>query len=84
LGIGDEYPSSRRRFVPCILLDRLVLLRAMRPGLIVARQAHSEHGFFLVGTHVDLATMRPGNFANDRQSEHYTIVSIMALLRTSR
>ena len=25
LGIGDEYPSSRRRFVPCILLDRLVL-----------------------------------------------------------
>jgi hypothetical protein len=69
---------------PCILLDRLVLLRAMRPGLIVARQAYSEHGFFLVGTHVDLATMRPGNFANDIQSEHYTIVSIMALLRTSR
>jgi len=82
LGIGDEYPSSRRRFVPCILLDRLVLLRAMRPGLIVARQAHSEHGFFLVGTHVDLATMRPGNFAI--QSEHYTMVSIMALLKASR
>ena len=30
VGYRDEYPSSRRRFVPCILLDRLVLLRAMR------------------------------------------------------
>jgi hypothetical protein len=33
----------------------------------MARQAHSEHGFFLVGTHVDLTTMCPGDFAYNIQ-----------------
>ena len=47
--------------------DMLVLLRAI--SLIAARQAHSEHCFSLVGTHVDLAPMCPGNFAHDIQSK---------------
>ena len=54
-----------------------------RRGLIAARQAHSEHCFSLLGTHVDLAPMRPGNFAYDIQSEPEAIVGIVALRRAS-
>jgi tripartite-type tricarboxylate transporter receptor subunit TctC len=44
-------------------------MRSQLNGSIAARQAHGEDGPSCLGTHLGVTTMRPGNFAHDKQSQ---------------
>src|ERR1700731_4454686 len=57
--------------------------RPLDTTLLLARQMHREHCFYLVGAHFDFAPMRLGNFTRDIQAEPEVAARVVPALMIS-